>query len=366
MRICHISTTHPRNELRVHLKYAKSCANAGFKVSFLTFDGKKSEFIDGIEIIGYPKPKTRSSRIFICLPKICKFIYSTDYDIYHFHDPEILLITPFFKTSYKKLIFDSHENFSDVVASRAWIPKFWKPTIKFAYLCLEKFLLNFVDGFTTVNKHIEKQLKTRCNKPSLVVGNYPLYSEKMSQNTIKDIDFLYTGLISRARGIYDILNAVKFSNHKITIAGWFEDIQLQTECENHVGWVNVNYLGHLSRQEALDCLDRAFVGIIAFQPDPNHLNSSPNKLFEYLLHGCFVVCPDFPNWAGIIEAPKFGITYRSGSWTSLRQTFDLVSNKEFNFDFVQSNGSSIVKEQYNWNKEFGKCITYYKGIIKND
>lgn len=52
---------------------------------------------------------------------------------------------------------------------------------------------------------------------------------------------------------------------------------------------------------------KATVGFILFYKVPNHMVSSPNKLFEYMAAGMAVIASDIPMWKEIIEKYECGI-----------------------------------------------------------
>lgn len=93
MKICHITTVHPRYDIRIFWKQCVSIARAGHEVILIVNDDQDDEEINGVKILSIKSPSTsRLSRILSKVAKNRAFKKAKDLeaDIYHFHDPELL------------------------------------------------------------------------------------------------------------------------------------------------------------------------------------------------------------------------------------------------------------------------------------
>ena len=49
-----------------------------------------------------------------------------DADLYHFHDPELMLFAFFLKLRHKKVVYDIHEDLTKQILIKNYIPSFFK------------------------------------------------------------------------------------------------------------------------------------------------------------------------------------------------------------------------------------------------
>ncbi len=50
-RVVHMSSVHPRNDIRIFVKECRSLAAAGFEVFFVVADGQGPGLVDGVQIV---------------------------------------------------------------------------------------------------------------------------------------------------------------------------------------------------------------------------------------------------------------------------------------------------------------------------
>ena len=110
MKICHLTSAHPRYDVRIFKKECVSLAQTGFDVSLVVADNLGDETIDGVKIYGIPRGLKRLERFINTTKNVYNKGLKIDADIYHIHDPELLPYGKKLKKKGKKVVYDSHED----------------------------------------------------------------------------------------------------------------------------------------------------------------------------------------------------------------------------------------------------------------
>jgi len=87
-----------------------SLAIQGYSVNLVVADGKGDQTREGVNIIDAGASKGRFDRIRNAPGRVFAKAVSLDADLYHLHDPELILIVLKLKKLGKRVIFDSHED----------------------------------------------------------------------------------------------------------------------------------------------------------------------------------------------------------------------------------------------------------------
>jgi glycosyltransferase involved in cell wall biosynthesis len=365
IKVCHISTVHGAFDDRIFYKECVSLAQHGYDVS-LVVQHDKNEMVDGVKIQSLPKFNTRNERFIKGSVLAYKKAKATKSKIYHFHDPELIIIGIFLKISGKKVIYDVHENVSKQIKSKTWIKNIViRKIVAFIYKLVESFGVLFFDKVVTVIPEIANEFP---QKKSVVIRNLPILKlvtsnvEKELNNTTTTI--VYAGGLTRNRGLKETIISIEKIEApvKFLIIGEWLDMDYYEECKQLKGWGKVNYIGKVKLEEVYKKMSTADIGMALLYPEENYLRSLPVKAFEYMACGLPIVMSDFPYWMKTFKKGALFVNPFDDD-----AIFDklnlLIGNKELR-NQIGVEGKCFVHENFSWEKEVIKLIAVYKDLLK--
>lgn len=197
VKVCHFTTVHSIDDVRIFTKECTSLANNGFDVTIIAcgdiaFEDNKS----GVKRILLKVPvKNRLNRFFKRSKAVYKKALEIDADIYHFHDPELIPTGLKLKKKGRKVIFDSHENTTQLIKSKYWIPKLLRNFISYAYMNYEKYAIRRFDAVISVTPSIVDKFKKITNS-SYQITNYPNIFNNENLDKIEKSNIAFAGTIS--------------------------------------------------------------------------------------------------------------------------------------------------------------------------
>ena len=110
---CILSSVHQALDNRLFYREAHSLQQAGYEVTLVAvYDG--DEVRDGIRILGLPQvPRWQRPLLWA---RLLRQAVAAEADIYHFHDPELLLVAPWLRLlTGKPTVYDVHEANPDFI-----------------------------------------------------------------------------------------------------------------------------------------------------------------------------------------------------------------------------------------------------------
>lgn len=366
MKVCHLTSVHQRTDVRVFLKMCTSLASAGMDVTLVVSDGGGDERIGNVNIIDAGiQSKSRIKRMTKAIASVYSKAIEIDAGIYHFHDPELIPIGLLLKNRGKKVIFDSHEDYSGDILHKQYLPSFSRKLISKTYKIFERYSAKRFDAIVTATPKIRDIFESYGAKKVVDINNFPLLSElfALSDWGKKNTDAIFIGAISSVRGVHELVQSLKYSKTRsLIIAGSFANPLIEASISSLDSWGRVTYLGQVSRKQVFDLLATAKVGVVTYLPTPNHIDSQPNKLFEYMSAGIPVVASNFPLWREIIEGNECGVCVDPRDPISVNNAIeDLVSDSVKAIQ-MGINGRNAVINKYNWSAEERKLIGLYESL----
>jgi glycosyltransferase involved in cell wall biosynthesis len=297
MKVAHITTVHPANDNRIYHKECVTLMKAGYEV-FLIAAGIKSRKIQNINLVGYSKEKKRIKRIFktslFDLIKICKKVNA---DIYHFHDPEVIITGLYLKLIGKKVIYDIHENYPAAILNKNYIKYEWlRVLISKIFRLFEKISIKFFDAIVCARPDISKE---HNHKRLITLRNFPILKnlDNLKKKNIKKEkkSVIYVGLMTENRGINQLIDSFeKFENCELWLLGPIFEKKLKKKILSKPK--NIRYFGVVQPKEIFSYIFKADIGIITFLNLPNHTSTLATKPFEYMACGKPMIMSNFSYW----------------------------------------------------------------------
>lgn len=365
--ICHLTSVHTRYDIRIFIKECSSLARINeFKVSLIVADGKGDEVKNNVNIFDVGKTEGRINRFIKTTRKIFEKAKKLDCDIYHIHDPELIIIGLKLKNNGKKVIFDAHEDFPKQIKAKPYLNIFLKKTLPYFFELFEQLTLKRYNCIVTATPYINNKF-LEINNSTININNYPIIGELsfVTKWENRNDTISYLGGISYIRGIIDLIRSLDKtkSDIKLNLIGKFSDTNLELKCKEMPGFNKVNEYGFLNREEVANVLSTTKIGIVTFLPLPNHIDSQPNKMFEYMSAGIPIITSNFPLWKDIVEGNNCGITVNPTSSTDIANAMDYLVKNDDIAKIMGENGKKAVIEKYNWAIEEKKLIKLYKELL---
>lgn len=363
-RIAHLSTAHGRRELRVHLKECNSLAAAGYEVHYVVADGLGDERVGDVRVHDIGVAGGRFQRMLLRPWRMLVAARKLGARLYHFHDPEILLVALFLRKNGAKVVYDSHEDVPRSLLSRDWIPGWIRPGLSAIFEAFENFVARRMSAVVGATPHIAARF-ARLNPVAVAINNYPLLSEIEEEvdHASASRSVCYLGGIGRIRGIEEMVRALEYVDARLILAGPFESAETEQAMRELPGWSKVDYRGMVSRAAVREIMAASSAGLIFFQPEPNHVDAQPNKMFEYMSAGLPVLASDFPLWRELVVDTGAGLVANPLDPKDIARVIEELLDDPRSSAEMGRRGREGVLTRYLWSFEEKKLFSLYRLLL---
>jgi glycosyltransferase involved in cell wall biosynthesis len=366
VRIVHLTSAHPRDDIRVFLKECCSLAAHGHDVVLVVADGLGDQVRDGVTIADVGCSTGRLDRMFNVTRRVGRKAEALDADIYHLHDPELLPVGLKLKRSGKKVVFDSHEDVPKQIFGKHYLHPWVRRLLSWGFARFEYFACARFDGVVTATPYIRDKFLT-MNPRSVDINNFPMLGELENAVDWKDKsdEVCYVGSIAQIRGIKELVRAMESTctPARLNLVGGFAEAKVEAEVRLYPGWGKVNAMGVLGRQGVREVLGRSVAGVVTLHPASNYLDSLPIKMFEYMSAGIPVIASDFDLWRTIVEESECGLCVDPMDPIAIAQAMDYLLSHRDEAEKMGVNGRQAVLSRYNWAREEAKLIEFYDRLL---
>jgi glycosyltransferase involved in cell wall biosynthesis len=265
----------------------------------------------------------------------------------------------------KKLIYDSHEYFTEVpeLVGRKrtkkiweWIEKNTMPNIRFAY---------------TVSQSIAMAYYQKYGIKMEVIHNYPL-KRKLSENnkvqlrTNNENIIIYQGSVNMGRGLEIAILSMKFlENSRLVIIGDGDIKEDLIKLTLDAGLTDkVTFTGRVSLNDLYKFTAQADLGI-SLEEDLglNYRYALPNKLFDYIQAEVPVLVSDLPEMAAIVKKYDIGRTISAKDPRELAACFKSMLGNKDDLDRWKRN-LKIAAGELCWENEEHKLLDFFRKALQ--
>ena len=363
IRVVHLTSVHRAFDVRIFHKECRTLAASGYDVT-LVAPHDRDETRDGVVIRAVRQPRSRRERFLYTGREIYKTCMEQDADVYHFHDPELMPVAILLKLHGKRVVYDVHEDYPAAMYDKHWLPRVLRPAVATGVRAGQAAMTTACDQIVAATPAIATRFS---REKTTVVQNFP-WREEFASGPGQDYQArepiaLYAGGIAPLRGLREMLSAIIVASRdlpaKLVLAGPAGP-DLQAEIVE--AGPAVEYRGMLGRSELAQEIARARMGLVLFHPCRNHLNSQPNKLFEYMSAGLPIIASDFPLWRELVCDTQCGLLVDPLDPAAIADAITWILRHPQEAEQMGRNGRRAVAEKYNWERESANLLAVYAAI----
>lgn len=369
-KVCILTSVHLPFDGRVFHKEARSLAKAGYDVTLIARHDK-DEVVDGVRIVPLPEPKSRLQRMTKVLWRLYRLALREDADVYHFHDPELMIVGLLLKLRGKRVIWDVHEHYPNAILDKYYLARPLRRAISSSFDLFERAVVRFFDYviYTTpfVGARYQK-MKVRSGR----VENYPIVelSDAFERNPQEKI--VYLGAMSPTRGLVEVIEAFSLvakerPSWELCLVGSCRPQSFEQELKDLAARcgvaANVKFIAWVPYEEKERLSSQASMGVITYLPYSNNTSCLPNKLFDYMLVGLPVIASDFPLYRQIVEPNRCGILVDPSKPDQIARAMEYLIERPQEAREMGERGRKAVLEEYNWEKESERLLQIYDAVL---
>lgn len=365
-KICHMTSAHGVEDVRIFHKECVSLAEEGYEV-YLVERGKSYEK-NSVQIVGVGEmPAARRKRMIEGTKKVYRAAVELDCDLYHIHDPELLPYALKLKKKGKRVVFDSHELTRNQIQVKHYLPSAVAKVLSFLYGLYENYILSRIDGVIfpcTVDGSFPLP-----GKRKVFLNNVPKMSEmyeKYEFASKKDKNVICTiGSLTYNRGIKHLVKAAYEANCILLLGGIFVPESFKDEIYSMPESSCIEYLGYINREEVVDVYKRSLAGISAVLNVGQYRNveNLSTKVYECMAMGIPVIISKLPYSERVIEQYKFGICVDPENIEEFKNAIMYLVDNPENARTMGLNGRNAIKNHFNWDIEKNNLFNLYKDIF---
>ncbi len=362
IKICHITTKHAAFDTRIFQKECKALKSY-YEVILLAANAQEG-LIDGIKVLGFKYELNNNLQNLI---RIFKLARQQQASVYHIHDPELLPLLWILKKMGKNVVYDVHEDYRSSMLEHNQ-PAMYRNIFNYfdnwaarnaALILAESSYISIYQGKAKHLCVVENFCDINALKPFLV------------QDRSECRNIVYVGTIHRNRGALLMVELIYLLQKKglrlsLDLVGKITDPGLMATIEALPYYQQIrnqlNWHGPLPQSDSYRIAQKSFVGLCMLMPTPNHSESYPTKLFEYMAVGLPIIATNISLYKAVVERRECGICVPFEEPEQLADAVQKIYEDKVLQSQYSANGPGAVAMNYNWEREKNILIDFYRKL----
>lgn len=270
------------------------------------------------------------------------------------------------KIKRKKLIYDSHEYFTEVPELIS------RPKVKAVWERIERFVFPKLQFVSTVNESIAQKYKKKYGVTLKVVRNVsPLWKptviktkQELGIPEGKPVLIMQGAGLNVDRGVEEAIRMMPLlKNAVLIVVGDGDMIPAMKELVAAQKWNDlVLFFGKRPYRELLQFTQQADLGLSFDQPtNPNYLFSLPNKVFDYIHTSTPILCSNVVEVSKLVRKYQVGEVISNFEPRSLAQQVQQILDNPSLMEEWKKN-CVLAAEKENWETEVQQLNTFYPKV----
>lgn len=172
----------------------------------------------------------------------------------------------------------------------------------------------------------------------------------------------YPGTVRRDKGVVEAAAAVAllppWLDARLVIAGDYSPPSYREDVERAAAG-RLEYLGYLSAEDVRALLGRSRVMLALYHPSPNHVNSSPHKVFEGMAAGLPVLGSDLPALRETVGSHGCGILVDPRNPGAIAEALQWLFTHPDQAAEMGGRGLATVRAHYSWDQQARELLRLY-------
>lgn len=368
-KIVHMSSAHLPNDGRIFYKECCSLAALGYEVVYVV--PKEADCLEAytlknnVKIKYIKKYRYRSLRFSLGLFAMLRSALKEKGDLYHFHDPDLIIAGIILALMRKKVVYDIHELYSSQIYIKKWVPFFLKTPLSYCISWIEKIGLKFFKGGVCAAPCVTEQFK---NKKKLIeCNNFPILYPALARSEPSIPTALYAGTVSKARGLMELIQIPHYfepAELQLNIVGSFSEKSLYDEVSQLPEWQRIHYLPRVDFKKLPTLFSQASVGLALLHPTQCYFEVLPTKIFEYMMASLPIVVSNFPALSQFIAKNKCGLCADPLNPKEIADALRYLIEHPQEAKEMGLRGRYAVEKNYQWASEAVKLNGLYQEILR--
>jgi len=366
-RVCILTTVHRATDTRIYAHEAAALADAGYSTVLVAPWQDDVLLGHGVEYVPIRRIRSRSVRLVRSAFGMARLAKKQAADVYHIHDSELLLVGNLLARAGFLVIYDVHEDLPAQILGKSWIPPALRRPLSCVADKLELRLSRRLSGIVVATPAIARRFQN-----PVIVGNYPdldrfpTGSGEIAPQGGSDVFFV--GGITRARGAEIMIRAMGHLPRELDatlhLVGRMEPESFLEELQAIRGAERVRFVGELPWSRAWEqAVNSQGIGLLLYQPRPNHTEALPTKLFEYMAASMPVIASNFPLWQEIVLKHECGLVVNPTDPLAVAHAIRALLADGALRRKMGANGRQAIEREYNWGIERMKLLDLYGRIV---